>query len=38
MAKNREAVIEETRRRWRDRDPRPLLPWLGGPPAKPVKR
>lgn len=32
MAKNREAVLEETRRRWRDRDPEPLLPWLGGPP------
>lgn len=31
MARNRGAVIEETRRRWQDRDPRPLLPWLGGP-------
>ena len=31
MAKNREAVLAETRRRWQDRDPRPLLPWLGGP-------
>lgn len=31
MARNREAVIAETRRRWRDRDPTPLLPWLGGP-------
>ncbi len=31
MARNREAVIEETRRRWRERDPRPILPWLGGP-------
>lgn len=31
MAKNREAVLEETRRRWKERDPRPLLPWLGGP-------
>lgn len=30
MAKNREAVLAETRRRWRERDPRPLLPWLGG--------
>ena len=38
LAKNREAVLEETRRRWRDRDPRPLLPWLGGPPPKPGKR
>jgi DNA-binding HxlR family transcriptional regulator len=26
MAKNREAVLAEARRRWRDRDPRPLLP------------
>ena len=31
MARNREVVVEETRRRWRDRDPRPILPWLGGP-------
>ena len=30
MAKNREAVLAETRRRWRDRDPTPLLPGLGG--------
>ena len=30
MAKNREAVLAETRRRWRERDPRPLLPWLSG--------
>lgn len=26
MAKNREAVIAEARRRWKDRDPTPLLP------------
>ena len=26
MQQNREQVLEETRRRWRDRDPRPLLP------------
>jgi DNA-binding HxlR family transcriptional regulator len=26
MAKNREAVLAEVRRRWRDRDPRPFLP------------
>ena len=26
MAKNREAVLAETRRRWQDRDPTPLLP------------
>lgn len=31
LAKNRQAVLEETRRRWRERDPRPLLPWLSGP-------
>ena len=31
MARNRDAVLEETRRRWEERDPRPLLPWLGGP-------
>jgi len=31
LAKNRMAVLEETRRRWRERDPTPLLPWLGGP-------
>jgi DNA-binding HxlR family transcriptional regulator len=26
MAKNREAVLKEVRRRWRERDPRPFLP------------
>jgi DNA-binding HxlR family transcriptional regulator len=26
MARNREAVLAEVRRRWRERDPRPLLP------------
>jgi len=31
MARSREAVLAETQRRWRDRDPRPMLPWLGGP-------
>ena len=31
LAKNRRAVVEETRRRWRERDAAPLLPWLGGP-------
>jgi DNA-binding HxlR family transcriptional regulator len=34
MAKNRQAVLEETRRRWRERDAAPLLPWLGGPKRK----
>jgi DNA-binding HxlR family transcriptional regulator len=31
MAQNREAVLAETRRRWLERDPTPILPWLGGP-------
>ncbi len=31
IARNRAAVLEETRRRWKERDLRPLLPWLGGP-------
>jgi DNA-binding HxlR family transcriptional regulator len=31
MAGNRDAILAETRRRWRDRDPAPLLPWLAGP-------
>lgn len=31
MARNREAVLAETRRRWAERDATPLLPWLGGP-------
>jgi len=31
MAANREAILAETRRRWKDRDPTPILPWLGGP-------
>lgn len=30
MAKNREAVVAETRRRWADRDPTPLLPRFDG--------
>lgn len=34
MAKNRNALLAETRRRWRDRDPEPILPWLGGPPPR----
>ena len=29
MAKNREQVLAEVRRRWRDRDPTPLLPKPG---------
>jgi DNA-binding HxlR family transcriptional regulator len=31
LARTRRSVVEETRRRWRERDPAPLLPWLGGP-------
>jgi hypothetical protein len=31
MARQRNAVLAETRRRWQERDPNPLLPWLGGP-------
>lgn len=31
MTKHRDAVLAETRRRWRERDATPLLPWLGGP-------
>jgi DNA-binding HxlR family transcriptional regulator len=29
MAKNRKEVLAETRRRWRDRDPNPILPKFG---------
>ncbi|MFZ0663329.1 MAG: helix-turn-helix domain-containing protein [Acidobacteriaceae bacterium] len=30
MGANREAAIEEVRRRWRERDPEPFLPSFGG--------
>ena len=30
MAANREQVLTEVRRRWEQRDPTPLLPWLSG--------
>jgi DNA-binding HxlR family transcriptional regulator len=30
MAEHRQAVLAETRRRWRERDPNPLLPPFGG--------
>jgi DNA-binding HxlR family transcriptional regulator len=33
MAKNREQVLAETRRRWEQRDPTPLLPPFRGPGA-----
>lgn len=32
MEKNRDQVLAEVRRRWLERDPTPLLPWLGGSP------
>lgn len=37
MEKNREAILAETRRRWRERDPRPLLSefWSGSAGRKP---
>jgi DNA-binding HxlR family transcriptional regulator len=37
MARNRDAVLAETRRRWVERDPRPMLPWLGGPTPRPQR-
>lgn len=37
MARNRDAVLAETRRRWLERDPRPMLPWLGGPTPRPQR-
>lgn len=30
MERNREAILVEARRRWRDRDPTPLIPGSGG--------
>jgi hypothetical protein len=30
MARRRSEVLAEVRRRWRERDPSPLLPWLSG--------
>lgn len=30
MAANREQVLAEVRRRWQQRDPTPVLPWLSG--------
>ncbi len=36
VARNRDAVLKETRRRWQERDPQPLLPWLGGPETREV--
>lgn len=34
MAKNREEMLAEVRRRWRERDSTPLLPWLGSGPKQ----
>ncbi|MGH9415088.1 MAG: winged helix-turn-helix transcriptional regulator [Terriglobales bacterium] len=31
ISRHRDATLAETRRRWKERDPRPLFPWLGGP-------
>ena len=36
MAAHREQVLAETRRRWRERDPTPLLPPFGRPGAREV--
>lgn len=36
LAENREHVLAEARRRWRDRDPTPLLPWFFVEGAKPT--
>lgn len=36
MARNREAVLAEVRRRWRERDPEPFLPKFGGEGGKHV--
>ncbi len=33
MAADRQQVLAEARRRWEQRDPTPLLPWLSGRPA-----
>jgi DNA-binding HxlR family transcriptional regulator len=38
MEKNREAVLAEARRRWRDRDPTPLLPNFAEAPSPNSKR
>lgn len=37
MAKNREQILAEARRRWRERDPRPLLPRFQGTGLKPSR-
>ncbi len=38
MARHRQEVLLETRRRWRERDERPMLPWLNGPPNGSAQR
>jgi DNA-binding HxlR family transcriptional regulator len=37
MAKNRQAVLTEVRRRWRERDPEPFLPRFGGEKSEPAR-
>ena len=37
MAGNREQILAEARRRWEQRDPTPLLPWLSGTSGAPNK-
>jgi DNA-binding HxlR family transcriptional regulator len=36
MARHREAILKEVRRRWKVDDRTPLLPWLSGPERKPA--
>ena len=38
MAKKHQQVLAEVRRRWREHDSTPLLPWLGGPAGAADKR
>ena len=38
MAANRDQVLTEVRRRWEQRDPTPLLPWLSGNAARPKQK
>ena len=38
MAANRGQVLAEVRRRWEERDPTPLLPWLSGSATRPRAR
>ena len=38
MANNRDQILAEVRRRWRERDSTPVLPWLNGSGAKKLRR